>query len=51
MTRNSTGTLVRKDRQKESVVPLIIEKGGLTSTDMEKTELLSELFASVFVGS
>ena len=35
----------------ESILPLINEKGELATTDMEKAEVLSEFFASVFSGS
>jgi len=42
--------LVRK--RPKRVYPLLInEKGELASTDMEKAEVLSEFFASVFTGT
>lgn len=52
--------LSRRDRQvkrgqkrqaKESVPPLINEKGEVATRDMEKTEVLTESFASLFIDS
>ncbi|KFV09259.1 hypothetical protein N339_03103, partial [Pterocles gutturalis] len=40
----------RRRQSKESVPPLINEKGELASSDMEKAEVLSKCFASVFTG-
>ena len=36
---------------KESVPPLINEKGELATTGMEKAEVLNEFFALIFTGS
>jgi len=41
----------QKRQAKESIPPLLNEKGKLAITDMEKAEVLSELFTSVFTGS
>jgi len=41
----------QKRQAKESIPPLLNEKGKLATTDMEKAEVLSELFTSVFTGS
>lgn len=41
----------QKRQAKESVLPLINEKGELASTYTEKTEVFNEFFASVFTGS
>jgi len=46
--RDYTG---QKRQAKESVSPLLNEKGELAATDMEKDEVLNEFFASVFTGS
>lgn len=40
----------QKRRAKEIVPPVINEKGELTTADMQKAEVLSKLFASVFTG-
>jgi len=40
-----------KRQAKESVPPLVNEKGQLATADMEKYEVLNEFFASVFAGS
>jgi len=39
----------QKKQAKESLLPLINEKGGLASLLMEKAEVLNKLFASVFM--
>ena len=41
----------QKRQAKESIPPLLNEKGKLAITDMEKAEVLNEFFASVFTGS
>lgn len=41
----------QKRQAKESLILLINEKRELAKTDMEKTEVLNEFFASVFVAS
>ena len=41
----------QKRQEEESVPPLINEKGEVASKDMEKAEVLSEFFASVFTGT
>jgi len=41
----------QKRQAKEGVPPLIDEKGGLASRDMEKAKVLSEFFAFVFIDS
>ena len=41
----------QKRKTKEIIPPLVNEKGELATTDMEKAEVLSEFFASVFTGS
>ncbi|KFU97279.1 hypothetical protein N339_06495, partial [Pterocles gutturalis] len=41
----------RRRQAKQSVPPLINEKGELASSDMEKTEVLNKCFASVFTGA
>jgi len=40
-----------KRQAKESISPLINEKGDLASTDTKKADTLNKFFASVFVGS
>ena len=42
---------VKKRDAKESIPPLITEKGELATTDMEKAEVQNKLFALVFTGS
>ncbi|GAB0203188.1 hypothetical protein GRJ2_002784400 [Grus japonensis] len=39
-----------KRKMRENVAPLRIQKGDLVTQDMEKAEVLSECFASVFTG-
>ena len=51
MRRDSIGTLVRKRKGKESVPLLMDEKGELETTDMEKPEVLNNIFISVFTAS
>ena len=41
----------QKRQAKESVPPLINEKGELTSSDMEKAEVFNKFFALVFMVS
>lgn len=41
----------QKRQAKESLILLVNEKRELAKTDMEKTEVLNEFFASVFVAS
>ena len=41
----------QKRLAKESVPPLVNEKGKLAMTDMEKAEVLNEFIALVFTGS
>ncbi|KFZ51818.1 hypothetical protein N338_12594, partial [Podiceps cristatus] len=41
----------QKSQAKESVPPLVNEKGELAVIDVEKAEVLNEFFASVFSGS
>jgi len=41
----------QKRQAKESIPPLINEKGELATTSMEEAEVLNEFFASVFTGS
>lgn len=41
----------QKRKAKESVLPLIYKDGELVTTDMEKAEVISEFFPSVFIGS
>ena len=40
----------RRRQTKESVPPLVKGNGELASSDIEKAEVLSECFASVFMG-
>ena len=42
--RDFTDTLAQKRQSKDSALPLINEKGELASTDLKKTEVLSEFF-------
>lgn len=43
---------IGQERQaKESVSPLVNEKGEMVATDMEKAEILNEFFTLVFTGS
>ena len=44
-------TTDQKRQTRESVLPLINERGELTSTGMEKAEVLSIFFASVFTAT
>lgn len=41
----------QKRKARESVLPLIHEKGELATMGMEKTEVLNKFFASVFTSS
>ena len=41
----------QKRQPKESVCPLVNGKGETATTDMEKAEILNELFASAFIGN
>ena len=41
----------QKRQAKERVPPLIYDKEELATADMGKAEVLSEFFASVFIGS
>jgi len=43
--------ICQKGQTKESVSPLINEKGEQASTDMEKAEVLSKFFPLIFTGS
>ena len=43
--------IAQKRKAKESVPPLMDEKGELVMTDMEKAEGLSNVFSSVFPAS
>ncbi len=40
-----------KRQAKESIPPQVNEKGELATADMEKAEMISECFVSVFTGS
>ena len=40
----------RRRHAKKSVPPLVKDNGELASSDIEKAEVLSECFASVFTG-
>jgi len=42
---------VQKRQAKESILPFVNEKGELAMTDMEKAEVLNEIFALVFVAT
>lgn len=42
---------IDQKRQATESIPLINEKGGLAIADMERDEVLSELFVSVFTGN
>ena len=43
--------IAQKRKAKESVLPLMDEKGELVMTDMGKAEVLNNVFASVFTAS
>jgi len=49
--RTDNGYIAQKRQAQESVLPLVNEKGELAMTDMEKAEVLNEIFALVFVAT